>query len=96
MQKSGCQKKGSTGLKDLDQDCGMRMVSVLLGSCRRTAFHGNSIFMKKEHRWWTWESTVRLMQRSTTFPQTEGGAQWTSQWYHPSVVAQITASFEQK
>ncbi|VDM85512.1 unnamed protein product [Strongylus vulgaris] len=33
---------------------------------------------------------------STTFSPTEGGAPWTSQWYHPSVVVQINTSFEQK
>ncbi|VDM80182.1 unnamed protein product [Strongylus vulgaris] len=32
MRKSGCQKKGSIGSGDKDQDCGMRIVTVLLGS----------------------------------------------------------------
>ncbi|VDM76768.1 unnamed protein product [Strongylus vulgaris] len=48
---------------------------------------------KKEHRRWTWESP-----NGTTHARIDHifGVYWTSQWYHPSVVAQITASFEQK
>ncbi|VDM79559.1 unnamed protein product [Strongylus vulgaris] len=33
MRKSGCQKKGNTGSGGLDQDSGMRMVTVLLCFC---------------------------------------------------------------
>ncbi|KAK6760371.1 hypothetical protein RB195_021734 [Necator americanus] len=35
-------------------------------------FHGNSLFMKKDHRRWTWESPTRLVRRSTTYSSTGG------------------------
>ncbi|VDM77465.1 unnamed protein product [Strongylus vulgaris] len=56
MRKSECQKKRSTGSgfgSGLRNENGNRLVELL--SVARL-FHGNSIFMEKEHRRWTWES----------------------------------------
>ncbi|VDM85695.1 unnamed protein product, partial [Strongylus vulgaris] len=95
MRKSGCQKKGYTGLGDLHlrNENSNRLVG-LLSTAR--LFRGNSIFMKKEHRQWTWESP-----NDTTHAEIDNiltNRRWclrTPQLYHPSVVAQNTASFEQ-
>ncbi|VDM84201.1 unnamed protein product, partial [Strongylus vulgaris] len=51
-----CQKKGSIGSGDLEQDSGMRWQPSCWALIHPRLFHGNSIFMKKEHQRWTWES----------------------------------------
>ncbi|VDM83126.1 unnamed protein product [Strongylus vulgaris] len=70
--------------------------TVLLGSYPLHDFFMATPFMKKEHRRWAWESPNGTAHAENDHILTRRGVYWTSQWKHPSVVAQIAASFEQK
>ncbi|KAK6747822.1 hypothetical protein RB195_000796 [Necator americanus] len=65
---------GKFGLGDRNEN-GNRLAGLLFTAC---LFHGNSLSMKKDHRWWTWESPNGV-RRSTTYSPTGGGVYLTSQ-----------------
>ncbi|KAK6761334.1 hypothetical protein RB195_022409 [Necator americanus] len=70
------------------------IASVLLSAARLCT--GSSLFMKKNHRRWTWESPNGATRAYIDHSPTGGGFYLTSRLYHTFVVVLITVSFARK